>query len=73
MIAVLTTSGFGDVTPDNMLEILCVIFLMFVGKFYIAIFIGQMVSTIQKSRFAKTDYEFKMESLKVRIFLILDI
>lgn len=65
IIIVLTATGFGDITPSTMSEIMYVIVLMFIGRFYMAIFIGQMVSTIQKSLFAKTNYEFDTEILKV--------
>ncbi|KAK6629044.1 hypothetical protein RUM43_002861 [Polyplax serrata] len=64
IVVVLTNTGFGDITPHTMYEVIFVTTLFFVSFFYIAIFIGEMVSTSRKYLFSKTNFEFKVDGLK---------
>ncbi|EEB10158.1 voltage and ligand gated potassium channel, putative [Pediculus humanus corporis] len=64
IIAIMTTTGLGDLSATTVTEIMCVIFFCFVFFFYTAIFIGEMVSSTNKYLFSKTKFEYEVEELK---------
>lgn len=65
MTSIITFTGFGDVTPRSLSDICLVTFIIIMGKFTVATFVGDMSAIVYSLSSTLVNYDHSIKKLKV--------
>ncbi|MCB1146198.1 MAG: cyclic nucleotide-binding domain-containing protein, partial [Leptospiraceae bacterium] len=63
-VTTLTTIGYGDITPQNNIEIIYTIAIMITGAGFYGFFVGNLASILANIDEAKSNFRWKLESVE---------
>lgn len=64
-VTTMTTVGYGDLTPTNLVEMVYAIFVMVLGKLLFGFILGTVASTLANWEIWRVVYEDKLKALMV--------
>lgn len=65
MVAIVSCTGFGDVSAGTVPEMIVCIIIMLSGKFVMAVFIGDISAMVQNYSYTLVTYDYNMTTLIV--------